>query len=486
MFVKNFLIVIISLVTILSFEQSCQRIDTTDLGVGLIPAVDNVNTFESILEVKTDNILLSDSTIISRTANHALGILEDPEFGTTVANIYFDVLPTTSGTHPFVNKDSINGKIDSVILSLDYVGLYGDSTSVENVRVSEIAQSADFADTSYMISHPDFAVVPTPLKVQTVDFTTLNDPHVIKKGEDTTLVTEENIFRIRLDNSLGLRLAAYDTSNAYLSDSAFRKYFKGFALKVDPAGAGSRKALAYLNLTDNAKTRLTVYYRTVNNGVPDTTYAEFVYKDQVAIGANLVKRNTDNSNYSKNLTSPGKNKEKLYIQSSPGSYASITIPGLDTMSNKLIYRAELVVNQLADPTNAVFAQPDYLLLDYFDSSSSSYSTLLRDFSVSTDGYNADFGMTPKSMVNGANERVLQWKFNISRYVQGIVTRKEKNRLLRLYAPFLTIVNYNYSGSGLVSGALNINTNIAKGRAIVGGGSHPSQSMKVRIIYSKVL
>lgn len=483
---KNFLIAIISLLTILFFEQSCQRIDTTDLGVGLIPVVDNVNTFETILDVKTDNLLLPDSTSISRTANHALGILEDPEFGTTVANIYFDVLPTTAGTNPFVNKDSINGKIDSVILSLDYAGLYGDSTSVENLGVYEIDQSADFTDTSFMINRADFPVVPTPLKVQRVDFTTLNDPHVIKKGEDTTLVTEENILRIRLDNSLGLRLAGYDTSNAYYSDSAFRKKFRGFALKVDPAGAGSRKALAYFNLTDNSKTRLTVYYRTVNNGVPDTTFTEFVYKDQVAIGANLIKRNTNGSNYVKNLTSAAKNKETLYIQSSPGSYASISIPGLDTMSNKLIYRAELLVNQLYSPTNSIFAQPDYLLLDYYDSTSSKYSTLLRDFSVSADGYNADFGMTPKSIANSAHEQVLQWKFNISRYVQGIVTRKEKNQLLRLYAPFLTIVNYNYSGSGLINGALNINTNIAKGRAIVGGGSHPSQPMKVRIIYSKVL
>lgn len=486
MLVKNFFLAIISLVTILYFEQSCQRIDTTDLGVGLIPAVDNVNTFETILEVKTDNILLPDSSIVSRTANHALGILEDPEFGTTTANIYFDVLPTTSGTSPFVNKDSIKGNIDSVILSLDYTGLYGDSTSIENIGVYEIDQSADFADTSYMINHSDFAVVSSPLKVQTVDFTTLNDPHVIKKGEDTTLVTEENLLRIRLDKSLGLRLAAYDTSNAYYSDSTFRKYFKGFALKVDPNGAGSRKALAYFNLTDNTKTRLTVYYRTVNNGVPDTTYTEFVYKDQVAIGANLVKRNTVASNYIKNITIPSKNKEKLYIQSSPGSYASLTIPGLDTMSNKLIYRAELIVNELYAPTNQMFAQPDYLFVDYFDSSTSKYSTFIHDFSVSTDGYNPDFGMIPKSIMNSANEQVFQWKFNISRYVQGIVTRKEKNQLLRLYAPFLTTVNYNYSGSGVLNGALNINSNIAKGRVIVGGGLHPTQPMKVRVIYSKVL
>ena len=41
---------------------------------------------------------------------------------------------------------------------------------------------------------------------KTVNFTTLNDPQTIKKGKDTALVTEANILRIKLDNSLGQRL----------------------------------------------------------------------------------------------------------------------------------------------------------------------------------------------------------------------------------------------------------------------------------------
>ncbi|MEJ7768437.1 MAG: DUF4270 family protein, partial [Chitinophagaceae bacterium] len=477
---------IISFASFLFFIQSCQRIDTTDLGVGLIPAVDNVNTFEDILDISTNNLLLPDSSIVNRTENHALGVIEDPQFGKTTASIFFDLLPTTSGTHPFVNKDSIKGNIDSVILSLDYAGLYGDSTSVEKIRVFEIAQSANFTDTSYKLGAPEFPVIEAQLAEKMVDFTSLNDPHIIKKGKDTVLIREENILQIRLDKSIGLRLAGYDTLGAYKNDSEFRKSFKGIALKVDSTGPGSRKALAYFNLSSNARTRLTVYYRTVTNGKPDTTFTEFVYKNEVAIGANLVKRNLIGTSYLNNISAPVSNKEKLYIQSSPGSYATLKIPALDTMSNRLIYRAELVVNELFDPSNRVFNPPDYLFIDYLDSSTNKYFTLLRDFSVSNEGYNSDFGMTPKRIQNTSGDPVLQWRFNISRYIQGIVTRKEKNNVLRLYSPFVTTVNYNLSGTGVVMSPLKVNTNIAKGRLILGGGAHPSQSMKLRIIYSHVL
>ena len=131
---KNFFISIFSLVGFLFLEQSCQKIDTTDLGIGLIPAVDNVNTFDTILTVVTQNNSFIDTTSISRTENHALGILEDPEFGTTNARIYFDILPQTSGTYPFGNRDSAK-IVDSVVLSLNYISLYGDSNSVEKIQV---------------------------------------------------------------------------------------------------------------------------------------------------------------------------------------------------------------------------------------------------------------------------------------------------------------------------------------------------------------
>ncbi len=452
---KNFFIAFFCITIILTFEQSCQKIDTTTLGLGLIPAVDNINTFDTILEVSTDNFYLRDSTSISRNDNHALGILDDAEFGKTTADIYFDLLPVNAASYPFVNRDSIKG-IDSVILSIDYRGLYGDSNSIEKLHVYEIAQSASFLDTLYKLNNPDFDIVPSQLGETTVNFTTLNDPQVIKKGTDTTLVTEQNILRIRLDRSLGQRLAAYDTTNAYKSDSAFRLYFKGVSLKGDAASARN-KALAYFNLSDNAKTRLTVYYRVGNATKIDTTYSEFVYKNLIARGANLVKRNITATTYAANIAGTSTNKEKLYLQSTPGSFATLYVPGLKTLTNRVIQRAELIIEKIPSAEDGLF-DPPVLFLDMIDSSNNLFLSVPTDFTTDYQGtYNvSDFGGTIKNN---------QYTFNLSRYIQSIITRKTKVYSFRLYAPYTTWPMYSPSVTQ-TGYPLKVNANIATGRVVL--------------------
>jgi len=472
--VKNIFIAIFCITIILTFEQSCQKIDTTTLGAGLISTVDNVNTFDTLLEVRTNNYYLNDSTAVSRNDNHALGILDDPEFGKTTASIYFDVLPANSGSYPFLNKDSIKG-IDSVILSLDYKGLYGDSNSIEKIHVYEIARSASFVDTLYRLNHPDFDIIPTQLAETTVNFTTLNDPQVIKKGTDTTLVNQDNILRIRLDKNLGQRLAAYDTSTAYKNDSMFIQFFKGFSLKIDNAGVRN-KALAYFNLSDNARTRLTVYYRVGNTTKIDTTFTEFIYKNLVAKGANLIARNIANTPYAANIAKTIPDKEKLYIQSGPGSYATLYIPGLKNLTNRVIQRAELIVEKIPSAEDILFGPPE-LFLDMIDSANNIYKSIPTDFSTDYQGnYNAaDFGGSIKNN---------QYTFKLTRFIQSIVTLKAAVYTFRLYAPYYTWPVYSPAVS-LNGYPVKVNPNVSQGRVVVGGGGNATSKLRLRIIYTKI-
>ena len=69
---KKFAIGLCGFVLILFFQESCTKIDTTTLGVDLIPTVDNVNTFDTTLEVISSSYFLPDSTTIGATASHAL------------------------------------------------------------------------------------------------------------------------------------------------------------------------------------------------------------------------------------------------------------------------------------------------------------------------------------------------------------------------------------------------------------------------------
>src|SRR6478735_3190033 len=121
------------------FLPSCKKVnEATLLGGDLVPDVDNINTFASTLDVVTDNVYLEDSSRVIYTDPVALGtITNDPEFGKTNASAYLQVSPTFFKSYPFVSKENLT--IDSVVLSLNYIGGYGDTSSMQTVHVYEIS-----------------------------------------------------------------------------------------------------------------------------------------------------------------------------------------------------------------------------------------------------------------------------------------------------------------------------------------------------------
>ncbi|NDE78982.1 MAG: hypothetical protein EB047_07240, partial [Chitinophagaceae bacterium] len=100
---------LLALITLLS--TGCQKInDATTIGNGIIPAVDNISTFETSLFAETDNFLLTDSTRVLTTDVMALGhIQNDAVFGQVHADGYFSIVPPNAMIYPFYRKDSIVG-----------------------------------------------------------------------------------------------------------------------------------------------------------------------------------------------------------------------------------------------------------------------------------------------------------------------------------------------------------------------------------------
>jgi hypothetical protein len=481
--VKKTFVAFLSFLFLFLLTQSCQKIDATSIGGNLIPPVDNVNTFDTTLDVITDVNFLFDSTGVTYADEHALGVMDDPEFGRTSANIYFEVLPSTIGSYPFLPRDSIQGRIDSVILSLTYTGLYGDSNSVENLTVYEIAQTAVLNDSLYQVTGQDLPVAGALSQPITVNFTTLNDPKLVRPGKDTA-VSVPNVLRIPLNTSFGQRLVNYDTSNAYKSDTVFRTYFKGLAIKADTNTSPLKKALAYFNLTA-ATTRLYVYYRANAGAKLDTAFAEFSFSSSRSgrKNANIIKRNTTGTNYAANVGNPSKVQDRLYIQSAPGSYASVYIPGLKGLTNRVVHKAELIAPTISSAGDNNFRTP-LLFLDLIDSANSRFKTVQNDFMG--DRTNGTYNITSFGGVIKGDE----YRFDLSRYVQGIVTRKDTVYSLRLSAPFYTFTNYSIPNvnppvATPISFPFLVNTRIAAGRVILAGGSHPTNRMRLRIIYSKI-
>lgn len=469
----------------------CTKINPTDIGTDLLPAVDNVSTFDTLLRVYADNYLYNDSSSLHYTSPHALGLIEDdPEFGKTDAQIYLGVVPNSSNRNPFINIDSIVG-IDSAILSLAYTGVYGDSNSVQKLSVYEISDTA-FQDTlGYIISHPEFNTTGVELGNKTVSFNTIDDVKTIVVKKDTQSIT--NLLRIPLDPSLGLRFAGYDTGSVYLSskrDSAFQKVFNGLAVKAD-AASGTKNALAYFDLSSE-NTKLTFYFRILKNGVTDTVSTDFVLMKGVdptgvyvtGYNANLVKRTPAHGYANLSLTTPVTDADKLYIQSSPGSYAVLKVPGLKGIPNSIIHRAEMAFQPISLPGNDIYTTPDLLFMDLIDSANNRFLTIRDDFNYSTQTGSYDY------TTFGGYLKSDKFFINVTRYVQNMVTNSDTNYAFRLYAPKLALANYVYPkelGSVISNGrsSFSVNPKIAKGRTVVGGGSNATQPMVLRIIYSKI-
>lgn len=459
----------------LIFFTACKKInEATEVGDDLIPAVDNVHTFEVALNSITTNVLLNDSTRVLYGDKVALGDLNDPEFGHTHANIDFNISPSKFGTYPFLKKDSL--AIDSVVLSLSYQGAYGDTVNngIQTVRVYEIAQNAGFYDSAlYKFSDPssDFATTGPELGSATYAVSKLKDTVKLIRGSDTS--TASGVLRIRLNNALGTRFAQYDTTSTanggFKNDSIFRTLFRGLAVKADPTG----NTLSYFNLSDNSKTKLTVYFRTTGAS-KDTSSFDFYH---LANGQSNYIDRQDGGSYLAYLNSGA--GDKIYLQSAPGSYVSIKIPQLDTFSNKVIHRAELLAIKIPSLSDNVFTTPSRLMLDRTNKPTPDTAFILeKDLTIDASG---TFGFVA---FGGTLRSDNTYRFNISRYIQGIVTKREPNDTLRLYAPLRTTL-YNSNFKSYLS--VPIIEAIAKGRVVLGGGTYadPAMRLRLRIIYSKL-
>ena len=478
---RNILGSLTALLTAFLIFGSCNKIDTTDLGNELIPGSDNVSTLDTIIDVITDNLLTpsTDTTKMLYSQLHTAGVIEDdPEFGKTETHFYTSFVASTSHTYPFIKRDAV--KIDSVVLSLAYRQSYGDSASNQNFEVREILPGFHFKDTGYQIDNPDFPVKPDVLGSKTVVFFHLKDTLFYKNGKDT--IRSGGELRIQLDTGWARRFVNYDTTinSAFNSDSTFMDAFRGFEVRVNEAASPTKKGLAYFDLADNAKTRITFYCRVDNNGKTDTIAPYFMYKNG-GPEANIVRRSPDHA-YLANVNNGLPNDDMVYLQTTPGSYVKVDIPGLSNLDNRVIHRAELIIEKSASMDEKLYAAPPYLFIEAFSDTGDSLLTIRNDFIRANTARGYDLNTLGGDLKNN------KYVFNLTRYVQSIVTKKQKNYSLRIAAPFTSIPYFITSAD--VPGTrvgLILNPTLAGGRVVLYGGNHAdvTKKMRLHIIYSKI-
>lgn len=470
------LLALLSLITI-ALLFSCTKVnEATELGDELIPAVDNVNTFDTLLNVQAAYYPYDDSSKHLIGENMALGQINDPAFGATTADMFFNLSSSVYGSSPF--KDTVD-KIDSVVLSVAFRGSYGDTLSSNiTVQVAEINDNTFFDTVLYRFDNPGFTTG-SSLATKTFNVPQFRDSVRIGLKTDTTKVA--NVLRIKLNNNnLGQLLASFkSTANGgYDSDTSFRKLFRGLAIKTTNISGSPFGALAYFNASD-ANTALLVYYQSKSGTTRDTSVARFVHN--VYSQANSIRRTAGGEYLAKIGQS---NSQKLYIQSSPrGSYIGIKIPGLSSFPNKVIHRAELIAYSVpADNASGseYLITPNRLFLDHKGENNSKDSAYFFDNDIQP-GIDGALDFTA---FGGTLRSDQSYRFKLTRYVQGIITRGERNDSLRLFAPLRANV---YARSlGQVISVPNLDF-IAKGRVVIASGNYPdpTKRLRLRIIYSNL-
>lgn len=503
---------LLGFITIIITNWSCTKLDTTNLGSDLLPAVDNVNTFESIIDIQAFQGKFNDTVSLSRAEDHILGqITSDPLFGKTKASVYLQLKPPTFPFSISQPGDTLVG-IDSVILCLSYRGAWGDTSVVQHITVREIPiNTGGLWDSLFQPKPLTYQPIPDNngnlvnynASYKDVDIRTLNNKVVFARGKDS--VTGQ--IRIRLSDVYADKLFKQDsilvprpgfTGNAFFRDSTFRKIFKGLAVESIMG-----EALMTLNLAD-AKTRLEIHYRQRSNTVLDTTYTVLRLQSSILTSilpsavANKVVRDYNGSPLLNNLT-PGV-KNEIFLQTTPGTFAELSMPGLNIFrdTNRIIHRAQVRITQIPDLNNnldKVFIAPNYLYLDLKDSSIPiKYKPIYFDLNplanyfpdnVPRDAFfpgAVEFGyfggFLKKKLDPSSGLEISYYDFNITRYMQQLVTRHGTNYDFRVFAP------YSFSYPQYSPRNIGYPNNLGYGRVRV-GGTNGNYKMQLSIIWSQV-
>lgn len=123
----------------------------------------------------------------------------------------------------------------------------------------------------------------------------------------------------------------------------------------------------YVSLSDTA-TKLEVHYRKKNGGSVDSVYSSFRLNPFIGPGpanapasnaSNYIERNRNGFPVKTN-TDPNVH----YLQTAPGTFVNLNIPALATLSNRVVHRAEIIVEQIptVNPLDETFSALIFFIL----------------------------------------------------------------------------------------------------------------------------
>ncbi len=448
---KLYYIYIFALLFFLGLIAGCEK-EPQNIGLNIQPLDDKINIEYTDTVTVFAYSELQDSILTDNAYLNLLGSINDPIFGKTKASIYTQLQLSNN------NVDfGSNPVLDSVIMSLDYNGFYGNLSNQQTVRVYEITESLH-NDSAYYSNQnipndgldlANYTFYPKP-----------NDSLVIQAIACKSIYSVDSIkyapqLRFRLDDSFGNKIIDKSGGTELSDNDNFLQFIKGLYVTVDQTN--ERGAVLYFDL-ESSVSKITLFYHNdddtlsfdlvINNRCArfnnfdhyDYADADQLFKDQVL----------------NNDTTKGKNL--LYTQPLVGVRTKIYFPHIHELvksGNIVINKAELVICNNSEASR-VLKPPVKLALAKFNEEGKLKT--ITDQKIGEDYFGGIYNNDKK-----------EYRFRLNQHIQELLSEDEPD----------------YGLSLMVSGSV-VNAN----RLII-TGTNPdnpdltARRMRLSIIYTRI-
>lgn len=383
---------------LIAFSFACNKTDQVGLGVAPEsdkPGVRFNNSYRVGAYTQREDSLRTDEP-----AFNLLGTYVDPLFGKSEAafasqfrlsthNVNFGPSPT----------------LDSLILSLSYVGYYGDVSStngIQNIKVYELTTAIDKGTNYY--GNADFSSMYDPQELANISIQPRPTDNVLVNG-----VSQDPQLRINLSNTLGNKFINASGTGALANDEGLASLFKGlFVTALNASQTSGQGAILHFDLL-NSDSKLTLYYKD-SNGAP-ATYDFIINSDCARI--NLFKKDYSNAVFAGQLNQSSTDSSLVYIQSNGGTTVKIEFPFIQSLKDSgtiIINKAEVIFEADAD-AGAVLKPTDQLYLLPLDANGK--VKIIADQLESSSFYGGFYDPVTH-----------QYKFNIGKHLQQVIYGNE--------------------------------------------------------------
>ena len=399
---------------------ACKK-EWNELGSQLVVS-DDLELFSFDEQEIKISVVKEDSLRSLNSSTSYIGYLNDPYFGNTSASLYTEFrIPSTDVDF------GLSAQADSIVLSLDIAGYYGDTLSPLTISVREMLETIETTTT-------DTLDVETVVNIYSTDDFDV-DPQILNNAQQEFLPIASSKLNISLSNTFAQQFLDVDSTN-FADNEAFQSFFNGLYIAVDQ-GLENGLLLELDLLSESSK--LTLYY---HNEFSDSLSYDF----QINSSADRMTRWSHD--YSATEIESALNMEFVsqgYVQGGVGLRTYVELPDLNILkdSNYVFHSAELIIPYISNELDSIFYGPSKLGLAAVNSDGN-LEVLTEDQNIQGSTY----------FDGNRDETTQSYSFNIARYIHKVVQEGYTNRLA-LYVPTsvsqpqrLIINNNAQDGAGL--------------------------------------